>query len=120
MRERIVQYANSHTKKETLDHFGSEGVGRSTVYKILATAEERGTTERKVGTGRPATIMTKRRKNSLSRLIDGQLGMSTRKLARKFNCSQQHVSKTIQKLGFACRKRQAAGKQKGGFFHVGK
>lgn len=110
MRERIVQFAEAHTRKETLAHFTAEGVARSTIYDVLAKAEERGTSERKVGSGRPARIMTNQRKNGLRRSIDGRLGVSVRKLARKYNCTPQHVHQTIHKLGFTCRKRQRAPK----------
>lgn len=108
MRERIVQIAETHSKSETLKHFTSEGVPRSTVYSVLANAQERGTTERKPGTGRTATIMTNKRKSALARSIEGRLGVSTRNLSRKYGCTQQYVQKIIRKLGFKCYSRQKA------------
>lgn len=108
--ERIVQYDSTHTRTETFTHFLDEKVPRSTIYRALKRYADRGTTARKPGSGRPAKIMTKMRKTMLAKNLEGRLDVSTRKLARKYNCTYQHVQKTIKTLGFKNYQRKRAPK----------
>lgn len=110
LRERIVQFAVNHTKSETLHHFLDENIPRSTIYNVLSTFNDRGTTERQKGSGRPARIMTNRRQNAVSRSLEANPRMRAMELARKFNCSRQHMQKTMKNLGFNCYHRQKAPK----------
>lgn len=104
--ERVVQFSETHTRKETLAHFLEENVPRRTIYRAL----ERGRTTRKPGSGRPAKIMTSRRKAALLRSVQGRLDVSGPKLARKLNCTQQHVQHTLKSMGLKCYHRKKAPK----------
>ena len=62
---------------------------------------------RKKESGRIPKIMTKPNINMLKRLTNHQVGNSQRKLARKFNCHQSYISKTLkQKTEIVLRKRE--------------
>lgn len=110
LRERIVQFAETHTKVETVNHFLAENIPRSTVFSVLSTFNDRGTTQRQSGSGRPARIIAKRRQNLIAENVCNHADVSASELARKFNCSQQYMQKTIKKLGFTCYHRQKSPK----------
>lgn len=104
MRQRIVQFAETHDRKDVVKHFAAENVPRRTVYDILS----RGTVKRKPGSGRPATIMTNQRKAGLIRRIGSGAKLSPKEVAKTYKCSRQHVQKTLQTLGFKSYHRQKA------------
>ena len=74
LRERVVRFYERHGhrgKKFTVDHFRDENVPVNTVYCILASLS----VERKAGSGRPAKIMTKKKKKeALKKLFDNKEG----------------------------------------------
>ena len=108
LRTRVVQYYSSHSKKATVQHFTSEGYSKRSVYGILANCETRQTVIRKVGSGRPAKIMTKRRKTWLKRATNNRADVSSTQLGRKLRCDLGYVRKTILQMGIRYYKKQLA------------
>lgn len=108
LRERIFHFRLSHSKPDTVAHFTAENVARSTIYSILANAEQRGTVSRKRGSGRSPTIMTKRRVTALIKKVDNHADVSSKKIAAEMGCSDGYVRQTLLKNGIRCyRKRRS-------------
>jgi transposase len=86
-------YEKNHDKgkKFTADHFISEGVSKSTIYDIMKRFESGASVYDKKSSGRPPKIFTKRAKAKLKRLTNNKSGISQRKLASRFKCSQKLV-----------------------------
>lgn len=91
--ERNVKCGKSYTVK----HFQEQGVSRRTCYSVLATYEERGSTKRATGSGRPAVKMPKAARTRLLKAASDKKGVTSRKLARKFNIDRSYVSKLLAK-----------------------
>lgn len=109
LRKRIVQFYESHKdggKLTTVQHYQCEGVPRSTIYSILSNYEKTNSFSRKLGSGRQAKIMTKRRVKWLEKRMKKPNQPSTREIARKLECSHAHVVKTInKKTNLKCKKK---------------
>lgn len=104
LRERILQFNETHSKAETVHHFTEEGVPRRTVYNVLS----RGTAERKHGSGRKATIMTAARILWLRQRANNRIDFSSRQVARKLDCSDGYVRETLRNIGLKNYKQQRA------------
>lgn len=97
--ERVYAFCDSNFdkgKKFVLNHFLAENIPRATIYRYIQRWKNGLPLTRKHGSGRPAKIMTKKKIERLEMLIEDQTGISTRHLAKKFKCSQQHIVKTIK------------------------
>ena len=109
LRKRVVQFYESHKdegKRATVLHYKREGVSKSTIYTILKNFETRNSSARKVGSGRPATIMTARRLKWLKKTMKKENQPSTREIGRQLNCSHSYVVKTIKrKSNLQCKKK---------------
>lgn len=98
-RERVYNYYLEHRadgKKATVDHFKGEKISKKTIYRIIQRAENESGHERVKGSGRIAKIMTKRQINRLKIMFDHKDKVSQRQAARKFNCSQSFICKTLK------------------------
>ena len=51
------------------------------------------------GGGRSAKIFNKQAKKTLKRLVNNKDGMSQRKLAGRFKCTQSYVNRVIKSIG---------------------
>lgn len=105
LRERVVNFyelKKSMGKKFTVEHFMAERVARSTIYSILRTCQ----INRKVGSGKLPTIMSKNGLQMLKRSFNNRDNQSQRQAAKKFNCSQVWICKSLKKLQVQCRKKQ--------------
>lgn len=105
LRRRIVQFYQQHKsepKSYTVSHFMAENVPKRTIYNVI----KHMAVERKFGSGRKATIMTKANLAKLRKLFNNKDGISQRDAGRKFECTQQHIGKSLQKLGIHSRKKQ--------------
>ena len=99
IRKRVYSFWINHAamgKQFTVKHFRNENVARSTVYDIIRRAENGDGPVRRLGSGRRAVKMTPTNVKRLKSLVDHKAGISQRKLAKKFNCSQQFISKTLK------------------------
>lgn len=110
LRELIVQFARNHTKAETVKQFAALEIPRSTVYGVLSTFEARKSTERQRGSGRPACIMTQKRKKSLDKTVNRNPELTGTQLAKKYKCSRRHLQTTLKEMGFNCYHREKAPK----------
>lgn len=108
LRDRIVQFYTTHTKSETVKHFQEEGNAPSSIYNILSTYEDRGTTKRASGSGKVATIMTKRAVSKLTKKVNNSDKFSCRQLARTMGCSKTLICKTLRRTHIVCRKKQSS------------
>lgn len=105
VRKRIVNFYQKFCdsgKKFTVDHFALEGVPKRTENNILKCTR----VIRKTGSGKKAKIMTKKGLRKLERLFDNKDGVSQRYAAKLFDCTQQHISKTLKTVGVKARKKQ--------------
>ncbi len=81
-----------------MDHFVDEGMKKNTIYVILKRYQRRRTTKRKVGSGKEPVIMTKRRKTTLKKRFNNRDDVSQYNEAKKYNCTQQYISKCLKSL----------------------
>ena len=77
-------------------HFIIEGESRSNIYDIFQKKKSEKPAERKVGSGRPAKKMNGKAVKRLVNSINHKDGVSQRRLAQVFKCSQPHICKTIK------------------------
>src|ERR1700678_3953359 len=95
-RERVYNYYLEHRsdgKTATGDHFKGEKISQSTIYNIIQRAEDEPGHERVNGSGRIAKKMDKKNIRRLKAMFDHKDGVSQRKAARKFGCTQQYICK---------------------------
>ena len=91
LRERVYSYYKKYKhfgKKLTIDHFISEGESKSTIYNIINRSESGKPSKHQQGGGRPAKIFNQKAKKKLKRLVNNKDGVSQRKLASRFKCTQ--------------------------------
>lgn len=109
LRDRVAQYHESRAcgnKLLTAKHFMEEGISKSTIYNIIKTFEERQSTVRKVGSGRPAKILTPKVLDNIKKKIDNSDDLSFNQVAKQLNCHRTHVSRTLRtKCGIKHRKK---------------
>jgi transposase len=109
LRLRVVQYYNTHRdekKSMTVTHFASEGVSKRTIYHILQKYSGGESVRRRIGSGRPAKIMTESRVSWLKKKMMQPNQPSTRSVARLLKCSHSHVVRTVkQKARLKCKKK---------------
>lgn len=100
LRKRVYNFYFKHFqvgKRFTVDHFVQEGESRSTIFDILQRYENGLPPERASGSGRKAKIFTKKKVVQLQKMFDHKDGVSTRKAAQKFNCSQAMIRQVLAK-----------------------
>lgn len=99
LRQRVYAFYEKHEnkgKKFTINHFMDEGCKKSTLYDIIDRCERGLSVFTQSGRGRKAKIFNKKSVCKLKRLTNNKCGLSQRKLAKIFNCSQAHVSMTLK------------------------
>ena len=94
--EFYLNYKNAG-KKFTYDHFKVENIPKSTIYKIIKRAESESGYQRVQGSGVKAKKITRTNIERLKLMFDHKDGVSQRQAAKKFNCTQQRISKTLKK-----------------------
>ena len=95
LRIRVYAFFNENRslgKIFTVRHFMAEKIPRSTVYRILKRSEYF-SPERKQGSGQTPKKMNKVQLNKLKKAYDDKDNISQRQAAKKFDISQQTVSK---------------------------
>ncbi|RNA06386.1 tripeptidyl-peptidase 2 [Brachionus plicatilis] len=106
LRIRVYAFFNENRslrKIFTIRHFMTEKIPRSTFYRILKRSEYF-SPERKQGSGQTPKKMTKVQLNKLKKAFDHKDNISRRQ-AKKFDISQQMVSKLLEKLQITPRKK---------------
>ena len=94
--EFYLNYKNAG-KKFNYDHFKVENIPKSTIYKVIKRAESESGYQRVQGSGVKAKKMTRTNIERLKLMFDHKDGVSQRQGAKKFNCTQQHICKTLKK-----------------------
>jgi len=87
LRKRVYAFMNLNldTEKNFIaNHFIMEGHPKSTIYDIIKRQESSKPAERKVGSGKPAKIMTKKAIKRLKNRINHKDGVSQRRLGQIF------------------------------------
>jgi len=85
-----------------VDHFFLKGVPKRITYNVLKCKR----VIRKPGSGKKTPIMNKKGLKRLERLFKNKDGISQNEAAKVFECSQQHMCKSLKKLGIQCWKKQ--------------
>lgn len=104
LRERVYDMLGQRSKKEVLDHFLKENIGRSTIYSIFKRFESGKPTTGSKKTGRPK-ILNNTKLQKLKNAAKNKFGASNRKLGRKFGISKETVRQNLKKLGVNYHKR---------------
>ena len=91
-----------------VSHFGNEGKSKRTVNNILKTWRERGSVERKTGSGRKPSIMIKKSLVKLKKMFNNKDDFSQSQAANEFGCSQQYISKKLKESGIKRYKKKKA------------
>ena len=97
---REYNYYLSHRdegKSATVNHFKGENIHKVTIYRIIQRAENESRHERVQGSGRIAKKMTKKNIKRLKAMMDYKDKISQCQAARKFNCSQPYIFKTLKR-----------------------
>ena len=81
------------------DHYISEEEKRTTIYDIINRFESGKNAKHQSGGGRPAKIFNKQANKKLKRLVNNKDGVSQRKLACRFQCTQSYVNRVIKSMG---------------------
>ena len=97
------------TKVEIVKHFKMEGIPRSTIYSIIKRCENSLSFEEKARTGRPSKL-NKESQNKLKKIVEDQVGISQRQLAKEFSVSRRCIMCNMKKMGLNYYKRQRAPK----------
>ena len=96
-------------KKYTIKHFEGQ-YDRKYLYQLLKAFDERGTDERKKGSGRKKKL-SKTEVKKLVKDVNHKTGCSQRKLARKFKVSLSTINKYLKSEKVIYKKRKRAPKQ---------
>ena len=105
LRIRIYSYYEKYKnfgKKFTIDHFISEGEKLTTIYDIINRFQSGKNAKHQSGDGRPTKIFNKQAKKKPKRLVNNKPhidGVSQRKLAGCFKCTQSYVNRVIKSMG---------------------
>ena len=99
VREHVYNFWIMHADKGkgfTVKHFRDENIAKSTIYDIIRRCESGSGPARRIGSGRKPVKMNQTKVRLLKKLVDHKAGILQRRLAKKFNCSQQFISKTLR------------------------
>lgn len=102
---------HKHLKKSfTVNHFYAMGVPKRTIYDICQRVDSGKTITRKSGSGRRAKKMPKKKRMCLIEDAHGKLGVSLRKLGRKYKIDKKYVSDILKKENVILKARKIAPK----------
>ena len=109
LRIRIYSYYEKYKnlgKKFTIDTFISKRQKRTAIYGIINRFEAENNAKHQSGAGRPAKIFNKQAKKKLKRLVNNKDGVSQRKLADCFKCTQSYLNRIIKSMAIQKYKKQ--------------
>lgn len=112
-RQLIAEFYKKHRnfkKSYTVNHFYAMGVPKKSIYNICKRVDLNIGVERKSGSGRPARKMTSKKKEALCEYAHGRLGVSLRKLGRKYNIDKKYVSNILKEHNVSLVTRKSAPK----------
>jgi len=97
--KRVVTFFKNESKevlKHTVNHFKKENVPVRTIYNIITRYHKHNSTNYLPKTGRPKKISDQELK-TLVRLVDNKVGVSQRRLGRRFGVNQSTISRNLKK-----------------------
>jgi transposase len=100
LKNRVVNFYNKNKylgKSFVAKHFLDEKVPKSTVYRLISSAEQGESGERKKGSGRPTKIASKVTVNRLTQKFNKSCGISQKSAAVTLNCSRPYVSMMLKR-----------------------
>lgn len=100
----------THKKSYTVNHFYEMGIPKRTIYDICRRVEMGISAERRKGSGRVARKMPKRKCEALVKDAHGKVGVTLRKLGRKYKIDKKYVSNILRKNNVSYRIRKSAPK----------
>uniref|UniRef100_A0A914CV82 Uncharacterized protein n=1 Tax=Acrobeloides nanus TaxID=290746 RepID=A0A914CV82_9BILA len=95
LKSHVYKFYTDHQesgKQFTAKHFMDEVASKSTIYDILKPYKDNFPAKRQSGSGRIAKIFTPKKVEQLKKDFDHKDGISKRKEAKKYGCSQQMIS----------------------------
>lgn len=109
LRQRVFEMLGQQDKKSVVKHFLDEGINRSTIYSIISRYEKGLEPIGRKKPGRPSILVGKTGRKLL-KAATNRVGVSTRKLGRKYGISHEGVRKFLIKKGLKYRKRSTVPK----------
>lgn len=98
-RQRVYKFYLENKEKGKpfiVQHFEKEKVSKRSIYFILERADNNLGWKRERGSGPRAVKMNQKKIDRLTEMFDNKCGISQRQAARKFQCSQSYISKTLK------------------------
>lgn len=111
IRRRVFDLVGRMSKIDIVKHFQHENIPRSTIYSIIKRFENGLPVEDKPRKGRPCKL-NKQQQRKLKDCTQDRVGVSQRKLARKFDVSRSCIRRNLKKMGLKYHKRRWAPKYK--------
>ena len=93
-------------KPYTITHFVAMRIPRRTIYRIIEVMERTWSTEGVAGSGPPASKLPHAAKKRMAKATSNKVGITARKLCRKYGVASSFVTKVLKKEGVKCYKGQ--------------
>ena len=93
-------------KPYTITHFVAMRIPRRTIYRIIEAMERTWSTEGVAGSGPPASKLSHAARKRMAKAASNKVGITARKLCRKYGVASSFVTKVLKKEGVKCYKGQ--------------
>ena len=93
-------------KSYTITHFVAMRIPRRTIYRIIEVMERTWSTEGVAGSGLPASKLPHAARKRMAKAASNKVGITARKLCRKYGVAPSFVTKVLKKEGVKCYKGQ--------------
>ena len=93
-------------KPYTTSHFVAMRIPRRTIYHIIEVLERTWSTEGVAGNGPPASELPHTARKQMAKAASNKIGITARKLCRKYGVASSFVTKVLKKEGVKCHKGQ--------------
>ena len=90
----------------TITHFVAMRIPRRTIYRIMEVMERTWSTEEVAGGGPPASKLPHAARKRMTKAASNKVGITARKLCRKYGVASSFVTKVLKKEGVKCYKGQ--------------
>ena len=105
-------------KPFTITHFVALRIPRRTIYRIIEVMERTWSTEGVAGSGPPASKLPHAARKRMAKAASNKVGITARKLCRKYGVASSFVTKVLKKEGVKCYKGQKGPKSSPKLVHV--
>ena len=99
VRERLYKFYSENMSKGkffTFQYFNAENIPKSTIYGIIQLFENNIGPKKVCDSGLKAKKMTSKKIDQLKKMFNNKDNISQTKASRKFNCTQQYISKILK------------------------